>query len=172
MNAARDGHYLCGDLAGLRRGNESLLRYASYGACFGTTRSCGTINVAGICPSFKAQENDGRDAEVIAEAATRPTMRLIELKIEEQLDMQTFHRIRDQLVGDRTSLMNQIRSLLLEGGHIVAQGRSKLAARLSEMLDGHEPVLGSCKAIFGFRIARSAVSSPSPRHRRRHRQQP
>lgn len=94
-----------------------------------------------VRPYVKAQKNDDRDAEGIAEAATRPTMRFVELKTEEQLDMQTLHRIRDQLVGDRTSLMNQIRSLLLERGYIVPQGRAKLAARLGEMLDGDEPVL-------------------------------
>jgi transposase len=96
-----------------------------------------------VRPYVKAQKNDDRDAEAIAEAATRPTMRFVELKTEEQLDMQTLHRIRDQLVGDRTSLMNQIRSLLLERGYIVPQGRAKLAARLGEMLDGDEPVLGA-----------------------------
>lgn len=96
-----------------------------------------------VRPYVKAQKNDDRDAEAIAEAATRPTMRFVELKTEEQLDMQTLHRIRDQLVGDRTSLMNQIRSLLLERGYIVPQGRAKLALRLGEMLDGDEPVLGS-----------------------------
>ncbi len=33
-------------------------------------------------------------AEAIAEAATRPTMRFVPLKTEEQLDMQTLHRVR------------------------------------------------------------------------------
>lgn len=55
--------------------------------------------------------------------------------------MQTLHRICDQLVGDRTSLMSRIRNLLLERGYIVPQGLAKLAARLIEMLDGEEPVL-------------------------------
>ena len=55
--------------------------------------------------------------------------------------MQTLHRVRDRLVGDRTSLMNQIRSLLLERGHVAAQGRAKLAAALAELLDGEQPVL-------------------------------
>lgn len=95
-----------------------------------------------VRPYVKAQKNDDRDAEAIAEAATRPTMRFVELKSQEQLDMQTLHRIRDQLVGERTSLMNQIRSLLLERGHIVPQGRAKLAVRLGEMLEAEEPVLG------------------------------
>ncbi len=57
--------------------------------------------------------------------------------------MQTLHRIRDQFVGERTSLMNQIRSLLLERGHIVPQGRAKLAARLGEMLEAEDRILGS-----------------------------
>jgi transposase len=62
-------------------------------------------------PSCGPIKNDDRDAEAIAEAATRPTMRFVELKSEEQLDVQTLHRVRDRLVGERTSLTNQIRSL-------------------------------------------------------------
>lgn len=49
--------------------------------------------------------------------------------------MQTLHRVRDQLVGERTTLMNQIRAVLLERGHIVPQGRAKLAASLESLLD-------------------------------------
>lgn len=94
-----------------------------------------------VRPYVKAQKNDDRDAEAIAEAATRPTMRFVELKNEEQLDMQTLHRVRDRLIGERTSLMNQIRSLLLERGHIVPQGRAKLAVRLTELLDCEKPLL-------------------------------
>lgn len=88
-----------------------------------------------VRPYVKAQKNDDRDAEAIEEAATRPTMRFVPLKSEEQLDIQTLHRVRDQLVGERTSLMNQIRSLLLERGHIIPQGRAKLMANLAELLD-------------------------------------
>ncbi|MFD0982851.1 IS110 family transposase, partial [Tropicimonas aquimaris] len=87
-----------------------------------------------VRPYVKAQKNDDRDAEAIAEAATRPTMRFVELKSEEQLDVQTLHRVRDRLVGERTSLTNQIRSLLLERGHIVAQGHAKLRHKLNELL--------------------------------------
>src|SRR5215212_7554585 len=42
-----------------------------------------------VRPYVKAQKNDDRDAEAIAEAASRPTMRFVELKSEEQLDIQT-----------------------------------------------------------------------------------
>ena len=96
-----------------------------------------------VRPYVKAQKNDDRDAEAIAEAASRPTMRFVTLKSEEQLDMQTLHRVRDRLVGDRTSLMNQVRSLLLERGHVVAQGRAQLAAALAKLLDGEGRVLAS-----------------------------
>ena len=47
-------------------------------------------------PYVKAQKNDDRDAEAIAEAATPPTMRFFELKTDEQLDAQSLHRVRDR----------------------------------------------------------------------------
>lgn len=47
-----------------------------------------------VRPYVKAQNNDDRDAEGIAEAASRPTMRFVELKTQEQLDIQILHRIR------------------------------------------------------------------------------
>lgn len=79
-----------------------------------------------VRPYVKAQKKDERDAEAIAEAATRPTMRFVELKSEEQLDMQILHRARDRLVAERTALIDQLRALLLERGLAVPQGRRKL----------------------------------------------
>jgi len=79
-----------------------------------------------VRPYVKAQKNDDRDAEGIAEAATRPTMRFVELKTEDQLDMQTLHRSRERLVGERTALINQLRAVLLERGIVVPQGHATL----------------------------------------------
>lgn len=45
-----------------------------------------------VRPYVKAQKNDDRDAKAIAEASTRPTMRFVDLKSDEQFDMQTLHR--------------------------------------------------------------------------------
>src|SRR5580700_3840979 len=84
-----------------------------------------------VQPYVKSQKTDDRDAEAIAEAATRPTMRFVALKSEEQLDMQTLHRARDRLVGERTALINQLRAVLLERGITVAQGRRKLERQLA-----------------------------------------
>ena len=141
-DAARDGHHLRGGLAACVVAIEACCGAHHMGRAL--ARQGHTVRLMSpeyVRPYVKAQKNDDRDAEAIAEAATRPTMRFVELKTEEQLDMQTLHRIRDQLVGDRASLMNQIRSLLLERGHIMPQGRAKLAALLEEMLDDNAPVL-------------------------------
>ncbi|BDA84010.1 hypothetical protein Sa4125_15520 [Aureimonas sp. SA4125] len=78
----------------------------------------------------------------IAEAATRPTMRFVDLKSDEQLDMQGQHRARNRLVGERTTLINQLRAILLERGIVIAKGRRKLELRLDELLAG-EMAIGS-----------------------------
>ena len=91
-----------------------------------------------VRPYVKAQKNDDRDAEAIAEAATRPTMRFVELKSADQLDMQSLHRVRDRLVGERTALMNQLRAVLMERGITIPQGRRKLEQHLAVMLDSDE----------------------------------
>jgi transposase len=93
-----------------------------------------------VRPYVKAHKNDDRDAEAIAEAATRPTMRFVELKSETQLDMQTLHRARDRLVGERTALINQLRAILLERGQCVPQGRYKLEQYLAAMPDPESDV--------------------------------
>jgi transposase len=87
-----------------------------------------------VRPYVKAHKNDDRDAEAIAEAATRPTMRFVELKSETQLDVQSLHRARDRLVGQRTALINQIRGLLMERGIVVPQGRRKLETYLEALM--------------------------------------
>jgi transposase len=88
-----------------------------------------------VRPYVKAQKNDDRDAEGIAEAATRPTMRFVDLKSQDQLDMQTLHRSRDRLVGERTALINQMRAILLERGMVAAQGKRKLEQFLVVLMD-------------------------------------
>src|SRR6202161_3275976 len=88
-----------------------------------------------VRPYVKAQKNDDRDAEAIAEAATRPTMRFVELKSEEQLDMQSLHRARDRLVGERTALINQLRAILLERGMTVPRGKWELKQLLHVLME-------------------------------------
>jgi len=86
-----------------------------------------------VQPYVKAQKTDDRDAEAIAEAATRPTMRFVSLKSEVQLDLQSLHRARERLVLARTGLINQLRAILLERGITLPKGRAVLMRRLSEI---------------------------------------
>ena len=87
-----------------------------------------------VRPYIKAQKNDDRDAEGIAEAASRPTMRFVDLKSQDQLDIQTLHRVRSRLVSERTNLINQLRAILLERGIIFPAGRRKLELGIDGML--------------------------------------
>ena len=88
-----------------------------------------------VRPYIKAQKNDDRDAEGIAEAATRPTMWFVDVKNQAQLDMQTLHRSRDRLVGERTALINQVRAILLERGVVVGQGKRALDQYLTSLTE-------------------------------------
>ena len=120
-----------------------------------------------VRPYVKAYKNDDRDAEAIAEAATRPTMRFVELKSEEHLDMQTLHRARDRLVGERTALINQLRAVLLERGLVIPQGRRKLEQHLAAMLDegGDVPLSPRVRAL--VEDMRAARTRPADRRVRR-----
>ena len=70
-----------------------------------------------------------------------PTMRFVELKSEEQLDIQTLHRMRSRLVAERTNLINQLRAILLERGVIFPVGRRKFELGLDGMIAEEEGTL-------------------------------
>ena len=82
----------------------------------------------------RGQKNDFRDAEAIAEAVQRPTMKFVVTKTADQLDLQAMHRVRERLVGQRTGIINQIRAFLLERGVAVRQGLRFLRAELPRIL--------------------------------------
>ena len=92
-----------------------------------------------VRPYSKGQKNDFRDAEAIAEAVQRPTMKFVATKSLEQLDLQALHRVRARLVGQRTGIINQI--LLLERGIAVRQGLNFLRAELPAILAKRTDVL-------------------------------
>jgi hypothetical protein len=64
-------------------------------------------------------------------------MRFVELKSQQQLDMQTLHRSRERLVAERTGLINQLRAILLERGIVVPKGKRNLEQCLAALLDAH-----------------------------------
>ena len=94
-----------------------------------------------VRPYSKGQKNDFRDAEAIAEAVQRPTMKFVATKTVEQLDLQALHRVRERLVSQRTGIINQIRAFLLERGIAVRQGRLSLRMALPQILAAPPDVL-------------------------------
>jgi transposase len=89
----------------------------------------------------KGQKNDFRDAEAIAEAVQRPTMKFVATKTADQLDLQALHRVRERLVRQRTGIINQIRAFLLERGIAVRQGLRFLRTELPGILAKRSDVL-------------------------------
>jgi transposase len=96
-----------------------------------------------VRPYSKGQKNDFNDAEAIAEAVQRPTMKFVATKTGEQLDLQALHRVRERLVSQRTGIINQIRAFLLERGVAVRQGLRFLRA---ELMSCHHAWCGSSRA--------------------------
>ena len=115
MEACPGSHFLGRRLA--EQGHEVRLLPAQY-----------------VRPYVKANKNDFLDAEAIAEAVSRPTMRFVPLKTPAQLDLQALHRARSRLVARRTALINQIRSFLFEHGVVTRTGRRNLERILPGLL--------------------------------------
>ena len=111
MEACAGAHYLA--RAFRDQGHDARLMPAQY-----------------VKPYVKTNKNDYLDAEAIAEAVQRPTMRFVPIKNDEQLDLQALHRVRDRWVARRTAVMNQIRGFLLERGIAIRKGPSHLTSQL------------------------------------------
>ena len=125
---------------------------ASLPACVVAMEACGTAHYWGrelsrlghdvrlippvyVKPFVKRQKNDAADAEAVAEAALRPTMRTVAVKTAAQQARAMLFRTRDLLVGQRTQLVNALRGHLAEHGVILGKGLGnvvRLAARLDE----------------------------------------
>ena len=101
-----------------------------------------------VKPYVKTNKNDYIDAEAIAEAVGRPRMRFVPIKSDDQLDMQSLHRVRERWVGRRTAVVNQIRGLLLERGITVRKGRRHAEAALPCILeDPNSNLSGSLRML-------------------------
>lgn len=88
-----------------------------------------------VKPFVKRQKSDAADAEAIAEAASRPTMRFVAVKSEEQQARAMLFRTRDLLVRQRTQLINALRGHLAEQGIVAPQGSANVTALLQAIED-------------------------------------
>lgn len=90
-----------------------------------------------VKPFVKRQKNDMADAEAIAEAASRPTMRVVSVKTEEQQARAMLFRVRDLVVRQRTQTINSLRGLLAEFGLVAPRGRANVK-NLESVLENRE----------------------------------
>jgi transposase len=91
-----------------------------------------------VKPYVKTNKNDAADAEAICEAVTRPTMRFVPIKNDEQQAVLAVHRARQGFVKARTAQANQIRGLLAEYGITIPQGIGHIAKHLPDILEDGE----------------------------------
>ena len=94
-----------------------------------------------VKPYVKTNKSDYIDAEAIAEAVARPSMRFVPIKTDDQLDMQSLHRVRERWVMRRTAVVNRIRGLLLERGITLRQGRRHVDRALPGILEDADSAL-------------------------------
>ena len=83
----------------------------------------------------KTNKNDMADAEAICEAVSRPNMRFVPIKTDEQQAVLSLHRVRQSFIKVRTAQANQIRGLLSEFGIIIPQAIANIARRLPEIME-------------------------------------
>jgi len=102
-----------------------------------------------VKPFVKGNKNDRNDAFAITEAARRPDLKCVEPRTLAQTDMIQVHRVLDQMVRQRTALINQIRGLLNEYGVVVAQGKERLLAAMPDLLeDAENGLTPSSRALY------------------------
>ena len=103
-----------------------------------------------VKPYVKSNNNDRRDAEAIAEAVTRPTMRFVPIKDVAQHDIQALHRVRERLIGARTALINEVHGLMLEYGIVLPTGVAKFRQAVVEKLEAEQDKLTALsQELFG-----------------------
>ena len=88
-----------------------------------------------VKPYVKTNKNDAADAEGICEAMSRSNMRFVPVKTVAQQDIQAIHRIRSELIKQRTMKGNQTRGLLAEYGVVVDKRLERLRGALPSILE-------------------------------------
>ncbi|MFG6548253.1 IS110 family transposase [Sulfitobacter sp. M21595] len=89
-----------------------------------------------VKPYVKRGKSDAVDAEAICEAVSRPTMRFVEIKSEEQQALLPLHRARDFVVRQSTQLINMLRSLAAEFGITIARGVARAIDFAKAVIEG------------------------------------
>jgi len=143
-----------GDIVVRRQLRRSHVRafFAGLAPCLIGMEACGTAHfwarelmalghdVKIIPPSYvkpyvRRNKNDAADAEAICEAVTRPNMRFVPIKTEDQQAALMLHKARELLVRQQNMLGNALRAHMAELGMIAPQGRSRIKDIIALILD-------------------------------------
>jgi transposase len=166
----------------LRRG-DVLRFFAGLSPCLVGMKACATAHhwarelarlghtvrlmpPAYVKPYVKRGKTDAADAEAIAEAATRPTMRFVAVKTAEQQAILMLHKVRDLLVRQRTMLINALRGHLAEFGIVAARGPGGVTAAIAALHEAQDglPMLAKV-ALHGLVISCASSKTRSSRWR-------
>ena len=150
----------------LRRG-QVLAFFSNQPRCLVAMEACGSAHYWGreltrlghevrlippiyVKPFVKRQKNDAADAEAIAEAAIRPTMRFVAVKSEERQGIAVLLCTREILIRQRTQTINALRGHLAEFGVIVAKGASNVAKLMERIADPETSLPEVARAALGY----------------------
>lgn len=111
------------------------------------------IPPAYVKPFMKRQKSDMADAEAIAEAAQRPTMRFVPVKSEESQAAAVIFRSRDLLVRQRTQLLNALRGHLGEFGLVVPQGAARVGDLIAAVADPNTEVPAAARPALQAQVS-------------------
>ena len=95
----------------------------------------------------KRNKNDGRDAEGLCEAMSRPTMQFVPVKTEEQQAVLMLAGVRQQLIARRTQISNAIRGYAAEFGLIAVKGLDKIEPLLTRIAQDEDGACDGARAV-------------------------
>ncbi len=111
-----------------------------------------------VKPFVKSNKNDMRDAEAIAEAVMRPTMRFVPTKDIDQQGIQALHRVRERLIGERTALVNEVHGLMHEYGIVMPKGIPKIRQAVVDKLESEKEKLTALSQEMFWKLVEEFVA--------------
>lgn len=114
-----------------------------------------------VKPYIKRGKTDAADAEAICEAVTRPTMRFVSVKSQEQQAALSMHRARHLLVKQRTQLINLMRGIMAEFGVAIPQGVHNALRKARTVVEGGAPEMPAEAVAVIKRLSQQALDIDS-----------